>query len=140
MVLGECCRKNVMQVSPEATVMEAIELMEEKNIGCVVVTERDHPTGIVTDRDLVLRVLGKGRNPSAIRVRDVMTKNPMVLSGDLGLFDAIQQIRGKSFRRIPVVDGSGRLVGIITLDDMIRLLTQELSAVATVLDGQQPAL
>jgi len=118
--------------------MDVVQLMDKKNVGCVVITEKKKPVGIITDRDVVLRVVAKEYDPRTITVNEVMTGNPMVLSGDMGLFDALRSIRGKTFRRIPVIDAKGRLKGIITLDDLMRLLVKELSCVSTVLEGQAP--
>jgi CBS domain-containing protein len=138
MTVYDCCRKDVVTASPDAKVMEIIHIMDDKNVGSVVIIEQKKPVGILTDRDIVLRVVNRNKDPNMTNVRDVMTKNPTVLRGEMGLFDALRQMKGKHFRRIPVVNGGGQLSGIITVDDLMRLLIRELSCVATVLEEQTP--
>jgi len=138
MAIYECCQENVVTAVPDASIMDIIGLMEDRNVGSVVITEKKKPVGIVTDRDIILRVIANEKDPSKIKVKDVMTKNPMVLTGDIGLFDALKQMEGKKFRRLPVVDTKGQLKGIITVDDLLRLFISELSSVASILERQSP--
>ena len=138
MAIDECCQENVVTAGPDASTMDIIGLMEDRNVGSVVITEKKKPVGIITDRDIILRVIANEKDPSKIKVKDVMTKNPMVLAGDIGLFDVLKQMEGKKFRRLPVVDAKGQLKGIITVDDLLRLFISELSSVASILERQSP--
>jgi CBS domain-containing protein len=140
MTVYECCQTNVATGSPDARITEIAQMMDEKNVGCVIITEKQMPVGIITDRDIVLRVVGKKKDPQKIAVRDVMTPNPLVIGAEKGLFEAMRQFEGKKFRRLPVVDATGRLNGIITTDDMVRLLARELSFVTTVIEAQTPKI
>ncbi|MDH7593783.1 MAG: CBS domain-containing protein [Methanomicrobiales archaeon] len=138
MPLDDCCQKTVVTVAPDASVHDVIGLMEGKNVGCVVVTEGKKPVGIITDRDIVIRVVSKNGNTRAVKAKDAMTKNPFCLPGSTGVFDALKQMKGKRFRRIPVTDAKGNLSGIITIDDFTRLLVKELSFISSIIEEQSP--
>jgi CBS domain-containing protein len=138
MTVSKYCELNVVSASPDAKVLDVARLMSEKNVGSVVIVEKQAPVGIITDRDIIIRVIGKGKDPKKLTVREVMTKSPIVIEGDKGLFEAMRKFEGGNFRRLPVVDERGRLTGILTTDDMLRLLARELSFVTAVLDAQKP--
>jgi CBS domain-containing protein len=113
--------------------------MEDKNIGSVIVTGADGNFGIVTDRDIALRVVNRCLDPVRTPVEDIMTKDlVLTLREDIGLLEALDQIRKSAVRRFPVVDVDGRLKGIITLDDIIRLLGREIAGVADVIENEGP--
>ncbi len=139
MSLGHICRRDVVTVRPDATVSEVTRIMEEKNLGSVIVTGEGDRFGIVTDRDIALRVVNRSLDPVRTPIEDVMTQDlVLTLREDMGLFEALEQIRKSAVRRFPVVDVEGRLVGIITLDDIIRLLGKEIAGVASVIENEGP--
>ncbi len=138
MAIKECCQENVVTAAPTAAILDIIELMKNRNIGSVVITENKKPVGIITDRDILLRVIAEGKDPGTIKVKEVMTKKPMVLSEEVGLFDALKQMEGKKFRRFPVVDAKGHLKGILTVDDLISHLISELSIITSIIEEQSP--
>lgn len=139
MSLGHICRRNVVTVSPDTTVSEVTRIMEDKNLGSVIVTGGDDRFGIVTDRDIALRVVNRCLDPVRTPIEDVMTQDlVLTLREDMGLFEALEQIRKSAVRRFPVVDVDGRLTGIITLDDIIRLLGKEIAGVASVIENEGP--
>ena len=143
MPLADFCKAPVIAVSPDQKLLDAVDLMRDKKIGSVVVTEQDRPIGILTDRDIVLRVLAKRKDTSTIKIRDVMTSNPIVVSEAIGIWELIQTIKKHGVRRFPIVAGDGKLVGMITMDDLIELMGEELSglgrAIASELGHQIPA-
>jgi len=140
MTVFECCRRAVVTASPEASVREVARLMSESNVGSVVIMTDDCcPMGIVTDRDLVTRVMAPDRNPKTTRIREVMTTDLVVVEDGTGLYEALQCVREKGIRRLPIVDREGKLVGIITMDDIIRLLGQELQCMGEVIREASPA-
>lgn len=114
--------------------------MEEKNIGSIVVVEERKPMGIVTDRDILLRVINRGLDSKGTSVDDVMTKEIVTLREDMGLFEALQQVKGKGIRRFPIVDAKGNLQGIMTLDDILYLLGKEMADVASIIEKEGPRL
>ena len=126
----------MITVTPETSLLAVASLMEEESVGSVVVVEEEKPAGIVTDRDLALRAFVSGMDPENTSVREIMTPDPIVLEGGMGLFEAMEFMRGRGVRRMPVVDENGMLRGIITVDDIIRLLVEELSCVANILEEE----
>lgn len=139
MSLGHICRRDVVTVTPDTTVSEVTRIMEDKNLGSVIVTGGDDKFGIVTDRDIALRVVNRCLDPVRTPVEEIMTQNlVLTLREDMGLFEALEQIRKSAVRRFPVVDVDGKLTGIITLDDIIRLLGREIADVADVIENEGP--
>lgn len=138
MSLGHICRKDVVTVKPGTTVGEVARIMEDKNIGSVIVSGGSD-FGIVTDRDIALRVVNRCLDPARTPVEEIMTQNlVLTLREDMGLLEALEQIRKSAVRRFPVLDMQGNLTGIITLDDIIKLLGREIADVASVIDNEGP--
>ena len=129
MRIGDLFLKEVISVEPTATVGEAARQMDEHGVGAIVVAEQQRPVGIVTDRDVAI-ALGTGRTARDDQVQDIMTCPPLTLHERDGIFTACQQMKEKTVRRLPVVDDIGRLIGIVTLDDLLLLLSQELQNLA----------
>jgi CBS domain-containing protein len=112
--------------------------MKEERVGSVVIEEDDRPVGIVTDRDLTLEVLEPRANPKEVTAGDIMTADPATAHVDDGVFDVIRDMVGASARRMPVVDDGGQIVGIITLDDFLVLLADELQGLTDVVEAESP--
>ncbi|HTY79065.1 MAG TPA: CBS domain-containing protein [Candidatus Bathyarchaeia archaeon] len=132
-MLWNLASKPVVTVSPDATVEEAARLMRTKNVGAVVVVRDGRPAGILTDRDVAIGVVGRARNPALVEVREVMHKNPTVIPEHAGILDVARLLGKKGVRRLPVVNTRSELTGIISLDDILVLLTNEMSHIASVL-------
>jgi CBS domain-containing protein len=133
MKLSEMFRSDVVTMEPEESVRAAAEKMQNKNVGAVVVVQGGKVAGIVTDRDIALKVaLGKVALDSP--VRDIMTNKVMTIWDDQGVFNATQYLRGKKIRRLPIIDRQDKLVGMVTLDDLFVLLARELLNVAQSLE------
>ncbi len=141
MPISEVCNREVVIVQPGETVLEAAQLMRRHHVGDVVVVEerggRRVPVGIVTDRDLVLEVMAPQIDPAAITVKDILTTDLVTIKKDAGLFEAIEYMHAKGVRRLPVVDDNGGLIGILTLDDLIELLADEMTALARLVKHEQ---
>ena len=118
--------KQVVTVRPTDSLGSVARLMEQHNVGAVVVCEGHNPTGIVTDRDLALQVAGHGM-PIEAAVARVMSAPVKTVGRDDGVLDTTRTMREAGIRRLPVVDDDGELVGIVTLDDLLRVLSRELS-------------
>jgi CBS domain-containing protein len=136
MTVYACCRTDVVTVTPEVSLQTVAILMEKENVGSVVVVEDEKPVGIVTDRDLALRAFVNRMDPETTHAREIMSHDPLVLEAGMGLFEAMEFMRGRGVRRMPVVDEHGMLRGIITVDDIIRLLVEELSCIANILEEE----
>ena len=134
-MLGRICTKPVVTASVQMTVEQAARVMRSKNVGALVVVNAGRPVGMLTDRDLAVEVVAKGMDPDTVRVGDVMHKKPITIREDLGIFDAARVFAKTGVRRLPVVTKSGVLVGVITVDDLIMLLGNELGHVAGALSA-----
>jgi CBS domain-containing protein len=141
MGLVKCCRDQVVAVSPDTSAMDVARVMGEKNVGSVVVVkEGDRPAGIITDRDLAIRVMAEGKKPAEVRAEDVMSRNVITFQDSMGIYEALQKMTDEGIRRMPIVDASGRLIGIITMDDMVRMLGEEMAAIARNIEKQSPPI
>jgi len=120
-------------VSPETTVLEAVRLMSDERVGAVAVTREGKLTGIFTERDLMIRVVLEGRNPAATRVGDVMTSHCISAKNDLSMGDALQIMTESHFRHLPVVDENDRVLGLLSIRNLLHnrvdKLSQELDSV-----------
>lgn len=129
MRIGDYFSKEVVWVAPTSTIGEAVQQMDDHCVGSIVVVEQQRPVGILTDRDIAI-ALGTGRASREDQVQEMMTCPPMTLNERDGIFTACQQMKEKAVRRLPVVDDIGRIVGIVTVDDLLLLLSQELQNLA----------
>jgi CBS domain-containing protein len=123
----------------EDTVEKAARTMRDRHVGCLLVTRHGAPAGIVTDRDLVVRVIAEGRDPSTARVGDFVTYDPITLSVHDGIETAVQRMRQHGVRRLPIVDENGVAVGIVTADDLLVLLGGEIAAVCEGIENRADA-
>jgi CBS domain-containing protein len=104
--------------------------MRDDKIGCVVVAEAGRPCGVVTDRDLVVRVMATGQDAEQRTLAEVMSGAPVFLGDERSLDVVIRTMREEGVRRIPVVDEAGELEGIVTLDDLLVLLGDQIGSLA----------
>jgi CBS domain-containing protein len=126
--------KKVASVSPRATVLDASRLMSREEVGAVVVVSDDgRPIGMLTDRDIVVRAVAEGRDPSRTVVDEVMTRGTAFLSHDASIEDATEIMRDCGMRRLPLVDDQGCVDGIVSLDDILLLLGMELGNLSAAL-------
>ena len=125
MNLGELFTKNVITAGPEETLASVAQSMKEHNVGTVVIVEEQRPIGLVTDRDLALALGAEGKSPED-QVQEVMTRQVVAVPETWGIFTATSCMRDCEVRRLPIVDKEDRLVGIVTMDDLIGCLGREL--------------
>jgi CBS domain-containing protein len=104
-------------VSPDDTVAEAAQQMRDGDVGAIIVADNGTVAGILTDRDIVVRVVADGKDPSSVRVGDVATRDVVTLTVDQTVEDAIRVLREQNVRRIPVVQ-DGRPAGIVSIGDL----------------------
>jgi len=139
MSIGRICQRDVDTIGPEESVVTAAELMRQRTVGCLVVVEAGRqPVGIITDRDLVLRVVAEDKNAGTTTVAEVMTKFPDLAEEEMPIETALGLMRRRSFRRLPVVDKAGKLSGLVSLDDMLMLLSDEFMQVGDILWSETP--
>ena len=124
----------------EDPLAEAARVMCDEHVGALVVVDRNdsrrHPLGILTDRDIVSGQLRCLADLHCLTVGNVMTPDPLVLPLHLEVTEAIEALNVRAVRRAPLVDASGALVGIITLDDLLPAVAQELSTLAALVGSQ----
>ena len=140
MRVREVCRFDVATCGRSASALDVAKLLRERHVGAaIVVGERDGggvPVGVATDRDLAIEVMAKEIDPASICAGDLLVRDCItVLDSDIA-YEAIWQMRRGAVRRLPVVDGRGHLLGIVALDDLTRLLAQELKDAAGIADRQ----
>lgn len=140
MSAGEYCNRNVVIVEKESSLRDAIKLMRSKHVGDVVVVEsRDGvavPTGIVTDRDIVVEVLGEDIDPDAVNIGDIMSDVLVTANEDTKLLDTIKLMRRKGIRRLPVVNTQGGLEGILSVDDLLELIVEQLGDIVDLISRE----
>lgn len=125
--VGAIMVAEVVTLLPSATVADAFGLMEEKGVRCVVVAdESDKVVGIITDSDVVFRAAGRG-GLSKMSIADVMTPDPYCVNPELDTNDAIRLMSEHGFRRLPVVDQDNKLVGLVSIGDIIGAFMKRLS-------------
>ncbi|MCK9307188.1 MAG: CBS domain-containing protein [Methanoculleus sp.] len=141
MGIVKCCREQVVAVSPDTPAVEVARIMGEKNVGSVVVITGDNrPAGILTDRDLAVRVMAQEKNPGQVRAEEVMTRDVITFQDNMGIYEAITKMTDSGIRRMPVVDDAGKMIGIVTMDDMIRMLGEEMAVIAKNIEKQSPPI
>jgi CBS domain-containing protein len=137
---GEICTRSVTIAFRKTPVDGAARLMRENHVGClVVVDEADGKrivVGVLTDRDIVTGVVAPGLDPRTLLVGDVMTTDLVTAREDDSLIDLMRTMRRKGVRRIPVVAGQGELVGLVTLDDVLDILSQELGLLVAAINTE----
>ncbi|MEX2287680.1 MAG: CBS domain-containing protein [Planctomycetaceae bacterium] len=121
--------RKVVTANPHDSLEDAAKLMEEQNVGAVVIVEQERPVGILTDRDLALAVCVRGVSRDE-HVQEIMTCPVATMDQNEGLYNATRHMMELAVRRLPVVDKVGRLVGIVTLDDLLLLLSREMQNMA----------
>lgn len=141
MSIGFYCNREVIITSPETTVLEAAKLMRKHHVGTLIVAEKNNsltqPKGIITDRDLVLGVMAPELKPEAILVSDIMNEKLYTVREEESVVETIRIMRGHGVRRIPVVDRQGTLQGMISLDDLVVLLADEMNELSNLIAHQK---
>jgi len=142
MTVGEFCNRQVVIARPEEGVTAAARRMRDFHVGTLVVVDeqdgRRRPVGVVTDRDLVMRVLAQeGRAAGATVVGEVMTSRLVTAEEAEDVVDALKKMRALGVRRLPVVNDSGGLEGILAFDDLVGLVAEQLSELRSLLEREQ---
>ncbi len=122
MHLRKITKKKVVTVSPKDSVVKAARLMERKNVGSVVVIQNKKPVGIITDRDIAIRVVAKKADVNSTLVEDVMTNDIVTGNDGQRAAELATVMHEHGIRRIPIVGKRGELTGIITLDDLLYMI------------------
>ena len=118
MKIAEVMTREVELTSPDATLQQAAKTMAEDDLGFLPVGENDRMVGMITDRDIAVRAVAKGRDPTTTKVREVMTDRVLYCFEDEDVDKAAESMSREQIRRLPIVDRSKRLVGVVSLGDI----------------------
>ena len=139
MTVASICQRTVDTVRPTETAYAAAQRLASRCVGSlVVVDDHDRPIGMLTDRDLALRIVAAGCDPQT-SVGDIMSGEPTVITEHALVDEAIVCMRERGVRRLPVVDEQGRLVGIVSLEDVLARLAREMAHVGGFVQRTAPA-
>lgn len=137
---GEVCTRSVTIAFRRTTLNGAAQLMRENHVGCLVVVDEvgglRTVVGVLTDRDIVTAVVAADLDPSTLLVEDVMVTDLVTAREEDSLIDLMRTMRRKGVRRIPVVGAQNELIGVVTLDDVLDILAQELGLLVGAIDSE----
>lgn len=140
MNIGEVCSREVYIFNPAEPLANAAMEMMKRHVGAIVVVEsepnRVRPIGIVTDRDIVRAQVSQRKDLAGLTVGEVMSRAPLTVSEASGIGESIERMRARGVRRAPVINQRGDLVGIVSLDDLLPAVAEELRALARLVDVQ----
>ena len=139
MSVGRICVREVDLAEAGESVQVAASRMHSRKVGSLIVqNESGEPIGIVTDRDLAIRVLAEGLDPNETTVEEVMTRELESVLEDTPIESALSCMRAGTYRRLPVVNAQGKLVGVLSLDDVLDLLMEEFDEIGRLLKKEGP--
>ncbi|MCX8196914.1 MAG: CBS domain-containing protein [Candidatus Micrarchaeota archaeon] len=119
--VSECMTVGVFTLPASKTVLDAARLLRKTNVGSVIITQKGKAKGIITERDIVYKVVAAGKNPAKTKLKSVMSKPLKVIRSYDSVDAAAEALRVNKVKRLPVIDKEGRLVGIITEGDLLRV-------------------
>ena len=141
MLIKEICAGNVVVCGPETSALQAASLMRHRHVGDVVVVDNPQeegvPLGVVTDRDLVVEVLGNGRDPAKTTVGSLMSTPVVIAKESEDTTTVIERMRMHGVRRVPVVADEGEIVGIVTLNDLLKAVIADATTLLEVMTKGQ---
>jgi CBS domain-containing protein len=138
MSLEKYCQKPVIKISPNTNIIQACRMMEQNSIGSLVVENDGKLCGIITDRDIALRVAGAQRDPRTTLVKDIMSSDPIRISVDKDLHQLTTLMHAYHVRRVPIVNGYDTTLGIVTLDDLVAQLGDAMSEIGKTISDEFP--
>jgi CBS domain-containing protein len=115
------------QMSPKQTVAEAVALLRQNEVGCLLVCDKERLVGIFTERDLMRRILAKGK-PLTLPLAECMTPDPTVVHPKESIAAAIQRMEAGGYRHLPVVDAFGRPVGVLSVKQIVHYIVEHFPA------------
>ena len=139
--INDICKRQVIVTSRDTTIHVAAKMMRQFHVGTLVVVDealgKRIPAGILTDRDIVIGINALDLDSKAITVGDIMSSELVTVRTEEGLLEAAEIMRYKGVRRLPVVDSDGVLAGIISIDDLLESLTEQMCEIARVLGRER---
>jgi CBS domain-containing protein len=136
MRIGDICTLQTIHCKRDMPVQEAALLMRNHHVGDLVVVEQPNgervPVGIITDRDIVVSVIALGLDPASILVGDIMSSEVLTATENDDVYETIELMRFKNVRRLPVVNSLGGLTGIVSVDDLLEFLADEMGELSRI--------
>ena len=140
MTAGEYCNREVIIVEPTISVSEAAVLMRRHHVGDLVVVEKEgeeaRPVGIITDRDIVIEVVAQKIDPDSLTVKDIMSTDPVGVAETVSLLDTLELMKQRGVRRVLVTADSGGLQGLLSADDAIELIAEQINDLTQLVDRE----
>jgi CBS domain-containing protein len=124
MELKDIMVKNVITVNPNATVKDATKLMNKHNIGCLIVVGKGKVVGIVTERDILRKIVEASKNPEKTKVSEIMSTKLLVAAPNMDVVDAAKMMLQRKIKKLPIVTNK-KLVGLVSLTDIVRTVRIE---------------
>jgi len=116
----DCMTTKPISVSSDATLEKCAKAMAQNHVGALVVKDNHQSKGLITEQDIVRKVLARGTNPLTKKVKDFMEKNLITISPSDDIYEALIKMRDSNIRHLPVVD-KGKMVGLLTLKDVLKI-------------------
>lgn len=143
MCVGDICRRDVATIAPDSSLAEAARVMRETHVGMLVVVEPGADgadrmvQGVLTDRDIVVTVIGRGAEPKDLKVLDVMTRNPHLAVQGQSVTTVLRMMQAYGVHRVPVVGARSELLGVLSIDDVLEVIADQLTAISGAIRGEQ---
>lgn len=141
MTVGQICNRVVVFANRNTPLPDAAKLMRENHIGSlVIVDESDRgriPVGMLTDRDIAIAVVAQALDPRTLTAGEVMSGELVTANEQDDMLDTLQRMRRRGIRRVPVLTAAGALAGIVTLDDLLELVAEQLGDVVKAIATEQ---
>jgi CBS domain-containing protein len=141
MKVGEICTRIVTFATKDMPLVDAAKLMRQHHVGSLIVVEEQKggrvPVGMLTDRDIVVEVLAPGLDYRNLKVGEIMSNRLITARDSDDMLGVLRVMRQKGIRRMPVVTESGTLAGIVTLDDLLEILAEEMDDLVDAIAGEQ---
>lgn len=118
--VGDAMTKEPVSVLSGATALECSKMMKKEHVGNVLVVEKNKILGIITEQDLIYKVLAEKKDPKKVMAEEIMTKEVITIAPDADITDAMLRMSELEVRRLPVIE-EGLLVGILTLNDILKI-------------------
>jgi predicted transcriptional regulator len=133
--IGKLCQRSVVSIGPDESIVAAAERMRTAHVGWLVVIEgpdggeRRRAVGTLTDRDIVVCVVARRADPSALKVGDVMTHHPLMIAEDTSLDAALSFMQDAGVRRVIVTGGASEVIGVVSLDDVLQKISAQMQKI-----------
>lgn len=143
MSIRDICTTDVVTIVENESLQKAAQIMRDEHVGALLVVEEGgqgkevKPLGIVTDRDIVIKVIAEKENIENLSVSEAVEENLVSVKPDAGIHEVLNIMRDKGVRRAPVIDDAQKLIGIISTDDILNLLACEIKDVAGIIQTGQ---